>query len=361
MLIPRSSGPLRSDGIALVIVMLVIVALGILAGGFSYSMLVETRLARNANLEPDLEWLGRSGVELARYVLGHTLSIPGESGLASLNQKWAGGPGMTNDVLSEINLTDVHLGGGSFSVKIVDCERKVNINIASEELLQRAFTFMGVDAGVQSSLVDAILDWKDVDENPRLNGAESEEYLRGNPPYYSKNGPLDDIAELLMIRGVTPELFWGQGGAPQNLRSLQETVSSRSMSLGTTYSGVGLIELFTTFGTPQININTATSSVLQLLPGVDANIAGAILQRRAGYDGMEGTEDDQPFRSVLELAGIAGLGPQYVALIQRFCGVMSATFEVTVEAQMPPYTRRFKALVRRANARDVSILHFGWE
>ncbi len=357
----HSPAPPRRDGIALVIVLLVVVALGILAGGFSYSMLVETRLARNANMEPDLEWLGRSGVELARYVLGHTLSIPGESGIASLNQKWAGGPGMTNDILSEINLSDVPLGNGSFSVKIVDCERKVNINIASEDLLQRAFVFMGVDAAVQSSVIEAILDWKDLDDNPRLNGAESEEYLRGNPPYYSKNGPLDDIAELMMIRGITPELFWGHEGARQNPRSLQETVSSGSPGLGQTYSGVGLSELFTTFGTPQININTASLAVLQLLPGVDANIAGAIMQRRAGYDGAEGTEDDQPFRSVVELAGIAGLGPQYVALIQRFCGVMSATFEVTVEAKMSPYRRRFKALVRRANARDVAILHFGWE
>ncbi len=361
MNIHHSLSPRRERGFALVIVLLVVVALGMLAGGFSYSMLVETRLARNANMEPDLEWLGRSGVELARYVLGHTLAIPGESGLASLNQKWAGGPGMTNDLLSEISLSDVRLGNGSFSVKIVDCERKVNVNIASEDVLQRAFTFMGVDAGLQASLIDAILDWKDLDENTRLNGAESEEYLRGTPPYYSKNGPLDDIAELLMIRGITPELFWGQGGTNLHPRSLQQAVGSRSLGLGTTYSGVGLSELFTTFGTPQININTASSSVLQLLPGVDANIAGAILQRRAGYDGSEGTEDDQPFRSVAELAGIAGLGPQYVGQIQRFCGVMSATFEVTVEAKMPPYTRRFKALVRRANARDVGILHFGWE
>ncbi len=343
------------------IVLLVVVALGILAGGFSHSMLVETRLARNANMEPDLEWLGRSGVELARYVLGHTLTIPGESGIASLNQKWAGGPGATNDVLSEINLSDVPLGSGRFSVKIVDCERKVNINIASEEVLQRAFTFMGIDAAQQASLIDSILDWKDVDENPRLNGAESEEYLRGSPPYYAKNGPLDDIAELSLIRGITPELYWGQGGSNLQPRSLQQALDSRSLGVITPYSGVGMSELFTTFGTPQININTASSSVLQLLPGVDATIAGAILQRRAGYDGAEGTEDDLPFRTVAELAGIAGLGPQYVAQMQRFCGVMSSTFEVTVEASMPPYSRRFRALVRRANARDVGILHFGWD
>ncbi|MBI3192749.1 MAG: hypothetical protein HYZ36_08795, partial [Pedosphaera parvula] len=58
------------QGIALILVMMVIFVLGILAGGFAYSMKVETKLARNAGDESELEWLGRSGVELARYVLG---------------------------------------------------------------------------------------------------------------------------------------------------------------------------------------------------------------------------------------------------------------------------------------------------
>ena len=42
-------------GIALIIVMIVIIVLGILAGGFAYSMKVETTLARNANFEPNAQ------------------------------------------------------------------------------------------------------------------------------------------------------------------------------------------------------------------------------------------------------------------------------------------------------------------
>ena len=66
-LVPRSS----QQGIALVIVMISILVLTVLAGGFAYSMKVETKLARNANSEADLEWLGRSGVEYARWVLAN--------------------------------------------------------------------------------------------------------------------------------------------------------------------------------------------------------------------------------------------------------------------------------------------------
>ena len=56
----------REHGIALVIVMISIFVLTILAGGFAYSMKVETRLARNANSETELEWLGRSGKWVVR-------------------------------------------------------------------------------------------------------------------------------------------------------------------------------------------------------------------------------------------------------------------------------------------------------
>ena len=44
------------------IVMIVIISLSLLAMGFVMSMKVETRLARNSQLRPDMDWLGRSGV-----------------------------------------------------------------------------------------------------------------------------------------------------------------------------------------------------------------------------------------------------------------------------------------------------------
>src|SRR5881296_2962374 len=101
----RISTQTSPQGIALIIVMIVIIVLGILAGGFAYSMRVETTLARRANFDPDLEWLGRSGVEMGRYILAQQMTVPNEP-YDSLNQKWAGGPGsiysMTNEVLAQI-------------------------------------------------------------------------------------------------------------------------------------------------------------------------------------------------------------------------------------------------------------------
>ncbi|MCX6881604.1 MAG: hypothetical protein NTV12_03710, partial [Verrucomicrobia bacterium] len=70
--------PRKDRGIAIIIVMIVIVVLSVLAGGFAYTMKVETKLARNSSYESDMEFLGRSGVELGRYVLAMQLGLPGE-------------------------------------------------------------------------------------------------------------------------------------------------------------------------------------------------------------------------------------------------------------------------------------------
>jgi hypothetical protein len=115
-------------------------------------------LARNASYETELEWMGRSGVELARYALGQQLLITSEP-YDSLNQKWAGGPGgigTTNSPLAELQLENVELGNGRFSVKIVDMERKFNVNLANELMLQQGLIVMGVDAAEAPTVVNSI-------------------------------------------------------------------------------------------------------------------------------------------------------------------------------------------------------------
>jgi len=144
----------RLAGMALIVVMIAVTVLSILAAAFAYSMKVETKLAQNANSETELIWLGRSGVEFARYVLAMQLTI-GTEPYDGLNQKWAGGPGglgTSNSVLANVVLRDYQLGEGKFSVTITDLERKVNINIADQPTLEQALRLVGVDAGDSSSI-----------------------------------------------------------------------------------------------------------------------------------------------------------------------------------------------------------------
>ena len=352
-------------GIALVMVMLVIVVLAVIAGGFAYSMRVETKLARNATFESDLEWLGRSGVELARYVLAQQLTVPNEP-YDSLNQVWAGGPGTTNTVLAEISLSDVELGSGRFSVRIVDQERKFNINAADEDVLRQALMLVGVDAGETATISDSILDWRDTDDDPRLSGAESDYYLAMDPPYVAKNGPIDDLSELLLIQGVTPQVYWGYASSnlPPQYR-IDLPPASFGASLGQLHAqtnyAVGLADIFTTISFRTININTASRATLQMIPGVDEVVADGIIAQRAGPDGMDGTDDDIPFQSVGELVNVPGLTQPVVAQLGRYAGVRSLSFEVHVDVQIGGLQREYVALLFRRDPQNVQVLTFHWQ
>lgn len=350
------------SGIALVVVMIAVAVLSLLAAAFAYSMKVETKLAQNANSEVELLWLGRSGVEYARYILAQQLAVVNEP-YDSLNQKWAGGPGgigSTNSVLSTLSLDNYPLGDGHFSIKITDLERKVNINMADQQMLEQAFILMGGDASQGEAVSSSILDWIDPDDDTHINGAESDYYQGLDPPYFAKNAPIDDLSELLLVKGVTPEMYWGSAAAGHTVAAFQQKQGFAGFNEAPESYSVGLKDIFTPISTGRININTASSTVLQMIPMVDENIATEIIRQRAGPDGVDGTDDDTPFANVGELINV-GLGGQAVQSLSRLCDVHSRTFEVQVDAEVAGYHRHFVAILGRNSPMDVKVLSFYWE
>lgn len=63
--------------------------------------------------------------------------------------------------------------------------------------------------GMTVEIADAILDWLDEDDEPREFGAEADYYAGLSPPYIPKNGQLETVEELLLVRDVTPQLLFG--------------------------------------------------------------------------------------------------------------------------------------------------------
>jgi general secretion pathway protein K len=348
----------NSDGIALIMVMCAIVVLSILAAAFAYSIKVETRLAQNADSEEQLLWLGTSGVQRACWILSQ--HPPGEP-YDSLNQKWAGGSGSlaeSNSVLSSVSLDNYPVGDGTVSIKIIDLERKVNINTtiypANSQMILQALTLMGVDASDISVVSDSILDWISPAGPPRVAGAESDYYQGLAVPYYAKNAPIDDLSELLLVKGVTPEMYWGS-----NATNHTPSVFQHKLGLGTAPGQApdypfGLVEIFTPFSNGTININTADATVLQMIPGVDAAMADAIIKQRAGSDGVDGTEDDMPFSNRGQLSGFG---------IQNTsgCDTRSSTFEVHVTAQLGDDKREYVAILARTSGTALQVVSFYWK
>jgi DNA uptake protein ComE-like DNA-binding protein len=324
--------------------MISVLVLTIMAGVFAFRMKVETTLARNANNEVELEWLGRSGVEYAKWIVGQQLTVQGEPYDAA-NQVWAGGAGgigTTNSALTMVE-KEVHLGHGSFTWKITDLESKYNINVASEAILQQSLIVSGMDAADLPAIVGSVLDWIDPDNNTHVQGAEND-YYHG-----------------LMIKNITSDIYWGSASTNHPIGLAQQTLNSHGQPVVAPV-GAGLADIFTPISGGKLNINTASASVLQLIPGVDAMRAEAIVAAREGED--DGSGLTGPYRNASAqylFNRVPGLGLEVARQVERLGDVRSRSFQVEIDAQIGGYHRIFIATIARNNPRDVQLLNFYWK
>ena len=359
----------KRRGIALVIVLLVIAILAVLAGNFAASMKVETMLARNASFDCEFEWLGRAGIEAARAVLAE-----GKDPYTALNQKWANGMGDTNGAWADFDLHHFPIGdtGLFVDIEIIDQDRFFNINRADENIFGQAMDLIGVDPSTRGTIIESILDWIDTDKERRMSGAESSDYMSSWLPHRAKDGPLDDMSELLLVHGIMeqPQIF-SRAFAPTGASMI-----NRHNRLGTSkFEEVAyettLTDLFTAVSGPRgFDINTAPAKVFQLLhPAISEDIANAIISGpggRNGPDGAPNTPDDAPFRTVQELTRVPALAPllsdpAVMGQFTRWCTVQSMIYKANVKVDLGRMPRTYHALLRKVSNRDIQMLYMDWE
>ncbi len=104
-------------------------------------------------------------------------------------------------------------GPGSFEQRyaLTDESGKLNINalIAQDKKGEVLYNALLKLPNMTPDIADAIVDWVDADSVARTTGAESDYYQALGNPYRAKNGPLNSIDELLLVKGVTPQLLYG--------------------------------------------------------------------------------------------------------------------------------------------------------
>lgn len=59
------------------------------------------------------------------------------------------------------------------------------------------------------ALVDALIDWLDEDDEELAQGAESSYYQGLETPYGCRNGKMVNVEELLLVKGMTPAIVYG--------------------------------------------------------------------------------------------------------------------------------------------------------
>ncbi|MGL4370668.1 MAG: general secretion pathway protein GspK [Spirochaetota bacterium] len=201
-------------GFVLIIVLLVSAMLITVSGQFFMNTQTNISYMSNFKNEAQALELARAGLSVSIFMLeadrtGKAGSIlPGintNSNIDSYKDIWA------------IDFPELPVENGKIKTVIRDEQSKINLSIIATEFditpyynIAKRLLF---NMGFPEDFVDSIKDWIDPDQNKSGYGAESFDYYSTLPrPYSAKNAPLDSIDELLMIKGITPEIFYGFGG-----------------------------------------------------------------------------------------------------------------------------------------------------
>ncbi len=260
--------PLSSErGVALLMVLWIFMVLTVLVGEFSSGMRDDATATRNMAEEIQARGVAMAGMNQALYRLLRMREehaepkAPSEDDAEAL-QTWD----------PDGSWHDGAYAGGHWRVRVVDDGGKIPLNRANEALLRRVFGRLGLDESAQEAVADAILDWRDSDDLHRLHGAEADYYRKLPEPYEPKNGPFDSVDELLLVRGIDRDLFFGT-----TARGLERSETP----------AIPLKDIFSVFNrSATINVRTAPAAVLRvLLEGDEEEVEDIITARDEDPEG----------------------------------------------------------------------------
>lgn len=259
-------------GMALLMVLWVVAFFSVVLSAFAFSMRTELDAARNFKEEAEAASLAEAGISRA---LAELINV-GVRCQVSEVRCWR--LPVIQHPSSSIQSEEVPLGRGMYQVVVTDEEGKIPLNRAPAEVLRRLLQNSGVtDPHLLDTIVDSILDWRDPDNLRRPSGAE-EEYYRSLPqPYHPKNGEFQVLEELLLVKGMTREIFYGSIDDQDRLAALLDrSPEERDLRPG---EYLGIHPFLTVRSSGQVNLNTASLEVLVAL-GLSSSEAKAILQSR---------------------------------------------------------------------------------
>ncbi|MCX7918042.1 MAG: helix-hairpin-helix domain-containing protein [bacterium] len=307
-------------GIILIVVLWIMVILTVVAMSFSRSMVVEYRIAANGIDKLKTFEIAKSGIEraIAEVALDSTA-------IGTLTSRWrVNSDGFQNIVVGEGTYTlffpDITSPEAKQGFGLTDENSKLNINSAPKEMLLRL-------PQADEIIADSIIDWRSATAKASPYGAKDEYYTQLNPPYKCKNGPFDTLEELLLVKGITPQILFGEDANLNGLLDANENDGDTNFPPDNADGKLdrGWYPYITIYsydmnvaldGTQRININQASGSQLRQLTQYglsNADIANIISYRRRNG-----------FRSLGDLLNVTGINNQkfgaivdYITVVER--------------------------------------------
>lgn len=260
----------RGSILVLTMWVLAVIALFSLAAGTQARQ--RLRYVQQFEIRSKLRITADAGIKRAQAAVYASARLPAHS----LGDSWAHDEAAFKNVQHKETFYTVKSASqvdGRESYGAVDEARKIDLNkTKSEKIIAGIFEFgAGVTQTQASEIAASILDWRDEDDVLNAGGAEAKYYRTLSPYYEPKNGEIDTLEELLLVKGVTPEIL------------------------------LRVFPYVTVDGESAVNLNTAPGPVLRAC-GLTPAMAEKVILFRNGRDKVPGTADDRVFRSAATLA-----------------------------------------------------------
>ncbi len=305
--------PLARDkkGVVLILVLAVCALFYILIFNFKTDQGMDRALAYNFKGSIQTQYLGSAGVEAAMSILAEDDNEydADDEDWAKFSQFMMVASGSLEDMIIEGNITDECSKLDINSLVELSGDKYVKNELRAAQLQKLMVEVLKIDILPQEAedLINNICDWIDMDnERQESGGAEDEYYQSQDEPYDCKDGPMDSPEEILLVKGMKKEWFYGT----EDYKGIGQFVTA-----GTGPMGKGVV-----------NVNTASKEVLEsLAPGIDEDMVERIINCR-------------PFKKIDEVLKCIGNynslvdnpevnGPKLQAMVD----VKSTMFSVTIK------------------------------
>ncbi len=346
-MLPRHTN--NQKGMALLLTISLVSILAVVTLQFSKTMRQDYIVSAGFKNSTKLGEIARSGIAIAEEIL---LLDDEENNFDSLHDSWA--------LLAEEDFTSLFEQGdlkisvadetGKFQInamvvrkragkkpnqagddkKLQDHEHNVR-NILWRLLREEPFL---VEDGDARGIIDALIDWTDSGDGDGEEeyGAEDSYYQSLDPPYPCKNGPVESIKELLLVKGISRELLYGT----------EETAA--------------LASLLTPLGNDgKININTADLLLLQALAfDLDKSTAENMRSFREDEDNRAQLANTQWYRDVPSFPG------DIADIIQKQ-DLVTTTGRYFTIAATAEFNSRQKDITATVERTDKKIVTLRWQ
>ena len=175
------------SGFALVILIWILGLLSLMAASFTQTIRREISISNGLKTNASALAIAETWVMISGFML--TNPDP--------QQRWAG-----NGTLYQANINSAEV-----RIRVFSEAGKVDINTAKDDLLHAVINYAVKDLRQQNALFDAIVDWRDADEESHPFGAEASQYAKMGLSYKPSNQPFQSLDELQLVLGIDEDIF----------------------------------------------------------------------------------------------------------------------------------------------------------